>query len=67
MTQNTAIEYPRTASILALAGGIIITLSGVLFVAVSALVLPTSTTPTSTPLRTFRLLQSRASSQASSV
>jgi len=40
MTQNTAIEYPRTASILALAGGIIITLSGVLFVAVSALVLP---------------------------
>jgi hypothetical protein len=40
MTQNTALEYPRTASILALAGGIIITLSGVLFVAVSAFVLP---------------------------
>ncbi len=38
--QNTTSEYPRTASILALVGGIIITLSGVLFVAVSALVLP---------------------------
>jgi len=40
MTQNTATGYPRAASILALAGGIIITLSGVLFLAVSALVLP---------------------------
>lgn len=40
MTQNTSAEYPRTASIIALAGGLIITLSGVLFVAVSALVLP---------------------------
>jgi len=40
MTQNTTPGYPRTASILALVGGIIITLSGVLFVAVSAFVLP---------------------------
>jgi hypothetical protein len=40
MTQNTSPEYPRTASIIALAGGLIITLSGVLFIAVSALVLP---------------------------
>jgi uncharacterized protein DUF6114 len=40
MTQNTTSEYPRTASIIALAGGIIITLSGMLFVAVSAFVLP---------------------------
>jgi hypothetical protein len=40
MTQNIAPEYPRTASIIALAGGVIITLSGVLFVAVSVLVLP---------------------------
>ena len=40
MTQNTSPEYPRTASIIALAGGIIIVLSGVLFVAISALVLP---------------------------
>jgi len=40
MTQNATPGYPRTASILALAGGIVITLSGVLFVAVSAFVLP---------------------------
>jgi hypothetical protein len=40
MTQDATSEYPRTASILALAGGIIITLSGVLFVAVSTLILP---------------------------
>ncbi len=40
MTQNATSEYPRIASILALAGGIIITMSGVLFVAVSALILP---------------------------
>ena len=40
MTQNTSAEYPRTASIIALAGGLIITLSGVLLVAASALVLP---------------------------
>jgi uncharacterized protein DUF6114 len=40
MTQNTTSGYPTTATILALAGGIIITLSGVLFVAVSAFVLP---------------------------
>jgi hypothetical protein len=43
MTQNNSPEYPRTASIIALAGGIVITLSGVLFVAVSALVLPNLT------------------------
>ena len=43
MTQNVSPEYPRTASIIALAGGILITLSGVLFVAVSALVLPNLT------------------------
>lgn len=40
MTQNTAMEYPRTASIISLVGGILITLGGVLFVAVSAFVLP---------------------------
>jgi len=41
MTQNTAVGYPTTASIISLIGGIIITLGGVLFVAVSAFVLPT--------------------------
>ena len=40
MTQNTATGYPATASIISLIGGIIITLGGVLFVAVSAFVLP---------------------------
>jgi hypothetical protein len=40
MTQNTALGYPRTESILALAGGAIIALSGVLFLAASAFVLP---------------------------
>ena len=40
MAQDTAVDYPKTASILALVGGTIITLSGVLFVAVSALILP---------------------------
>jgi hypothetical protein len=40
MTQNIAPRNPRTASALALAGGIIITLSGALFLAVSAFVLP---------------------------
>jgi len=40
MTQNTANAYPRTASVIALVGGTIITLSGVLFLAVSALILP---------------------------
>jgi len=40
MTQNIAPEYPRTASIIALVGGIIITLGGILFVAVSVLILP---------------------------
>ena len=43
MTQNATNEYPRTASILALVGGTIITLSGVLFLAVSALILPNLT------------------------
>ena len=40
MTQNVTSGFPRTASILALVGGSIITLSGVLFMAVSALILP---------------------------
>ncbi len=40
MSQNTSPEYPRTASIIALAGGVIITLSGVLLMAVSAFILP---------------------------
>jgi len=40
MTQNTATGYPTTASVISLIGGIIITLGGVLFVAVSAFVLP---------------------------
>jgi len=40
MTQNTAIGYPTTASIISLIGGIIITLGGVLFMAVSAFILP---------------------------
>ncbi len=40
MAQNATSEYPTTASIIALVGGIIITLSGVLFVAVSTFVLP---------------------------
>ena len=40
MTQNTATGYPTTASIISLIGGIIITLGGVLFVAVSAFILP---------------------------
>ncbi|HXW94865.1 MAG TPA: hypothetical protein VEJ19_04090 [Nitrososphaerales archaeon] len=43
MTQNISAEYPRTASIIALAGGLIITLSGVLLLAVSAFVLPNLT------------------------
>ena len=43
MTQNKSSEYPRTASIIALAGGTIITLSGILFVAVSAFILPNLT------------------------
>jgi hypothetical protein len=40
MTQNTATGYPTTASIISLIGGIIITLGGVLFMAVSAFILP---------------------------
>ncbi|HUI24321.1 MAG TPA: DUF6114 domain-containing protein [Nitrososphaerales archaeon] len=43
MTQNISPEYPRTASIIALAGGTIITLTGILFVAISAFVLPNLT------------------------
>jgi len=43
MSQNTSAEYPRTASIVALAGGLIITLSGILFVAASAFILPNLT------------------------
>ena len=38
--QSTKTEYPRTAGVLALVGGVIILLSGVLFTAVSAFVLP---------------------------
>jgi hypothetical protein len=40
MTQQTTSAYPKTASILALAGGILIVLSGVLLMAVSAFILP---------------------------
>jgi len=40
MTQQTMSAYPKTASILALVGGIIILLAGVLFVAVSVFILP---------------------------
>jgi hypothetical protein len=40
LTQQTTSVYPKTASILALAGGIVITLSGVLLMAVSAFILP---------------------------
>ena len=40
MTQNATNVYPTTASIISLAGGIIITLTGVLFLAVSAFILP---------------------------
>jgi type II secretory pathway component PulF len=40
MAQNITPEYPRTASILALVGGILIILSGLLFVAASAFILP---------------------------
>jgi hypothetical protein len=40
MTQNTTPENPKIASILALVGGTIIVLSGVLFVAASAFILP---------------------------
>ena len=40
MTQNSTPGYPRTASILALAGGVLILLGGVLFTAVSVFVLP---------------------------
>ena len=43
MAQNATNEYPRTASILALIGGTIITLSGVLFLAASAFILPNLT------------------------
>ena len=40
MTQQTTSAYPKTASILALVGGTIILLAGVLLVAVSIFVLP---------------------------
>ena len=40
MTQNATSAYPKTASILALVGGIVILLGGALFVFVSAFVLP---------------------------
>ena len=43
MAQNATQDYPRTASIIALVGGIFITLGGVLFLAVSAFVLPNIT------------------------
>ena len=40
MTQNATSGYPTAASVLSLIGGVIILLSGVLFTAVSAFVLP---------------------------
>lgn len=40
MTQNKKPQYPRAASILALAGGIVITLSGLMFMAASSFILP---------------------------
>lgn len=40
MTQNATSAYPKTASILALVGGIFIVLGGTLFIFVSAFVLP---------------------------
>jgi hypothetical protein len=40
MNAQAVTDYPRTASILALAGGILMILGGVLFVAVSVFVLP---------------------------
>ena len=40
MTQNVALEYPRTASILALVGGLLMVLSGVILLGASAFILP---------------------------
>ena len=40
MTQKTTSGYPKTASILALVGGILIILAGMLLMAVSAVILP---------------------------
>jgi hypothetical protein len=40
MTQKDTIGYPRTASILALVGGIVIMLGGILLAAVSSFILP---------------------------
>jgi hypothetical protein len=40
MTQQTTSAYPKTASIIALAGGILITLFGALLMAVSVFILP---------------------------
>jgi hypothetical protein len=39
-TQQTPTSYPKTASILALVGGTLMLLSGVIFIAVAALILP---------------------------
>jgi hypothetical protein len=39
-SQETTSAYPKTASILALAGGMIIVLGGVIFIGVSAFVIP---------------------------
>jgi len=40
LTQQTTTAYPKTASILALAGGTLILLGGVLFIAASVYILP---------------------------
>jgi hypothetical protein len=40
ITQKTASAYPKTASILALTGGVLIVLTGVILIAVSAFILP---------------------------
>jgi Family of unknown function (DUF6114) len=40
MPQKTASTYPKTASILALAGGVLIVLTGVILIAASAFILP---------------------------
>ena len=39
-TQETSLSYPKTAAVLALVGGMIIVLGGVIFVGVAAFVLP---------------------------
>ncbi len=40
MTQNKMSDYPKTASIIALVGGIVIILGGILFLFVSTFILP---------------------------